>query len=102
MKTIAIKKVKTRVSYEDTYGSSEAGQYMSIFELMEDDKGRYTVEWEIPALGEHEVIGIFCYARDNEDVGREKVVSDYDGVFSLPAEVVELLEENGFDCENIK
>ncbi len=30
-----------------------------------------------------------------------KTLVDYDGVYSLPEEIVELLENNGFNCDEI-
>ena len=31
-----------------------------------------------------------------------KTLTDYDGVFQLGAEIIELLEEKGFNCDEIK
>lgn len=31
-----------------------------------------------------------------------KTLTDYDGVFNLAAEIIELLEEKGFDCDEVK
>lgn len=57
-----------------------------------DDPDYYFIEWDIPTLDECENIGIWC-----ED--GTKILRDYDGVFELPAEAIELLKENGFNTE---
>lgn len=31
-----------------------------------------------------------------------KTVTGYDGVFELPQEAIQLLEENGYDCTDVK
>ena len=31
-----------------------------------------------------------------------KKVTDYDGVFSLPVQAIQLLEEKGYDCSEVK
>ena len=55
-----------------------------------DDPNYFFIEWDIPTLDEVENIGIWC-----EDGTKE--LRDYDGVFELPLEAIELLQENGFN-----
>lgn len=71
------------------------GIHKSTVELFEDINDSYMIEWDIPDLEITEHIGIFCYEQP-------KVISDYDGVFEIPSEIIEFLEENGFDCEYLK
>lgn len=59
-----------------------------------------------PDLGSHIV---WDYVRDGEEdqtlIGLElrgKKVEGYDGVFELPKEAIALLEENGYDCSEVK
>lgn len=63
----------------------------SSLELFKMSLGRYLVEWLVMELDMVEHIGIFCYQDD-------KVISDYDGVFEVPKEVIKFLQEQGFDC----
>ena len=104
MKSLAKKEIKANLVREYFFSPDveELGEHSSSLELWQYGNGNYSVEWDIPSANEYVNIGIFCYDRDNEDVGREKVLSDYDGIFSLPQEVIEFLEENGFDCEYAK
>jgi hypothetical protein len=57
------------------------------------DPGHYKIEWDVSELGEGAHIGIW-----HED----KRVTDYDGVFELPLQAIQLLEKNGFNCEDVK
>lgn len=50
------------------------------------DKYRYAIEWDIPSLDDVEEIGIWT---------ENNVLTDYDGVFSLPKEAIQLLRDNG-------
>lgn len=58
----------------------------------DEDPDYFFIEWDIPSLDECENIGIWC------EEGT-KTLRDYDGVFELPAEAIELLKENGFNTE---
>ena len=62
---------------------------MELFDTTQN--GTYYICWEIVNLGIFEQIGVYCYEND-------KVLSDYDGVFDMPKQARQLLEENGFDC----
>ena len=68
---------------------------ISTLELFDNGNGNYTIEWDIPDLEITEHIGIFCYDKN-------KIVSDYDGVFEVPKEAIQFLEDNGFDCTYLK
>jgi hypothetical protein len=52
------------------------------------DEGHGLIEWEAGEDGEGAVIGLFFEGRR---------VVDYDGVFELPVQAVELLEAAGYD-----
>ena len=56
------------------------------------DPDYYFIEWDIQTLDECENIGIWC------EEGT-KTLRDYDGVFQLPDEAIELLKDNGFNTE---
>jgi hypothetical protein len=62
-------------------------------ELFAYPDGSYMIEWDIPTMDITEYIGIW-----HED----KRVTDYDGVFELPQEAIDLLKENGFDTTDVE
>lgn len=104
MKSITKKEIKVNLVKEYSFSPDveELGEHSSSLELWEYDNGDYSIEWNIPSVNECISIGIFCHDRGSEDAGRKKVLSGYDGIFSLPQVVIEFLEENGFDCEYVK
>jgi hypothetical protein len=71
---------------------TKLGKHTSTMTLygFELDPNYFFIEWDIPTLDEVENIGIWC-----EDGTKE--LRDYDGVFELPLEAIELLQENGFN-----
>ena len=71
---------------------TKLGKHTSTMTLyaFDNDPDYYFIEWDIPKLEMAENIGIWC-----ED--GTKVLRDYDGVFSLPEQAIELLNKNGFD-----
>jgi hypothetical protein len=96
MNLIAEKKFVSELVSETSmsaYGTP-LGKHESTMSLygFQDDPDYYFIEWDIPTLEEVENIGIWC-----ED--GTKVLRDYDGVFELPEQAIELLKENGFDTE---
>lgn len=56
------------------------------------------IEWEVPALDLVEHIGlVFEFDR----AGKRTLV-DYDGVFTLPDQAMDLLEKHGVDCAQMR
>ena len=56
------------------------------------------IEWDIPKLGMTENIGlVFEITQDGK-----RVLTDYDGVFSLPDQAMDLLEQHGVDCAEMR
>lgn len=51
------------------------------------------IEWDIPSLDRTENIGLWFEI----DQDGKRTLSDYDGVFSLPSEAIELLRKHGID-----
>lgn len=62
------------------------GQHESTMELYQNEPNRYWIEWDIPTLEESYEIGIWC---------ENGVLEDYDGLFSLPKQAIELLRAHG-------
>ena len=96
MKTIATKTFISSIVLERSITPilEQLGDHEYTMELLDYENGAYAIEWDVPTLEETILIGIWVYPNT-------KIVSDYDGVFELPKEAVELLEENGFNCEEI-
>ena len=69
-----------------SWGSTPIGTAPSTMELHKIQEGRYYIEWDIPDIQTTENIGIW--------VDSDGELTDYDGVFSLPAEAVKLLRDN--------
>ncbi len=91
MKSIATKQFKTQVNYDNGFTSTECGIFDQTMELFSDadilEKPEcYLIEWDIPAMEETLHINIVVDDDNN--------LIDYDGVFELPNEAIELLEAN--------
>jgi hypothetical protein len=72
----------------------QLGEHESTMTLYKTGPAEFEIEWDIPDLEETWNIGIWT--------DENKVVIDYDGLFSLPAEAIQLLNENGFDTREIE
>jgi hypothetical protein len=56
------------------------------------------IEWEYTlADGDGDCVGIGLWFSDGD-----KKLTDYDGVFEIPKEAIELLKENGYDCSYVE
>lgn len=93
--SIAKKTFTSHLNSETSFASTSLGTHESTMELFLYADGSYGIEWDVPSLDTTEHIGIWV-----ED--GTKTMCDYDGVFQLPKQAIELLEENGFDCEYAK
>lgn len=95
MKSIAKIDIEpTEMISEGSWGSRDLGSHASTMELFKSDTpNHYVIEWDIDTLDTTEHIGLWFD-------GKELI--DYDGVFSLPAEAIEFLEKQGFDCSYAK
>lgn len=91
MKLIASKTFKSSLIMEGSWGEQSLGEHQSVMELyLTEDKTRGFIEWDVADLQELTEIGLRF-----ELYGDGMVLTDYDGVFSLPAEAVKMLEETG-------
>ncbi len=91
MKLIATKTFKSSLIMEGSWGEQSLGEHQSVMELyLTEDKTRGFIEWDVPELQELTEIGLWFQTH-----GGEMVLTDYDGVFSLPYEAIKMLEETG-------
>lgn len=98
MTKIAEKIFTSELIYETSLSpvASKLGKHKSTMTLYSsDDPDYYFIEWDIPTLEIVENIGIWC----EDDT---KIICDYDGVFELSNEALEMLKENGFDTSNVE
>lgn len=91
-KIIATKTFEADLISQGSWGSRDLGKHKSTMELYQADL-HLDIEWDVPGLETTESIGL-----DFEWSDKHKAWSliEYDGVFSLPSEAVQLLRENGY------
>lgn len=94
MKVISSKIFTSGVIREGSWGHHELGDHQSTMTVYGNDAGEpVMIEWDIPSLEETEHIGIELDGRS---------VTGYDGVMCIPDQAIELLEELGYNCDDIK
>lgn len=82
------------INKETSYGSTPlADNVESVMEINISKTGEGYVEWDIEALDEN--VGIGLTFEENE-------LTDYDGVFSLPEQLITFLEKEGYSMEYAK
>lgn len=88
MEQIAQVTFKAQLNRQGSWGTQSLGEFTSTMTLYvnPNDTSYFLIEWDIPALDTTEEIGIWT---------ENKVLTDYDGVFSLPKEAIQLLRDNG-------
>ena len=77
--------------YSSTPKPDDLGAHTSTMELHKINEFQYCIEWDIPDIDESVEFGIWCAPNAIGD----KILVDYDGAFSLPAQAIELLRSNG-------
>jgi len=82
---------RSPINRETSYGQTNlAKDVESEIEVVIPSNGIGSFEWTIDKLGEYEVGGLWF---------EENELTDYDGVFELPKELIEYLEKQGYDME---
>jgi hypothetical protein len=100
---IAKKTFTAQMVMEGSFGAYEVGAHESTMELLQFNDGSYSIEWDIPALDETYGIGLELEVITDLKSGTfHYLVTGYDGIMSLPSEAIQLLEENRFDCSQVK
>ncbi len=85
---IAEKTFTAQLISEGSWGARDIGNHESTMSFFLTSDGYGFIEWDIPDIETTEQIGLW-FENGN-------VLTDYDGVFSLPKEAIELLRSNGF------
>lgn len=76
----------------------ELGKHQWTIELFQFSESVFSMEWDIPDLDETVNIGIWIDA----SCAYRKIITEYDGVFSVPKEIEKFLEECGFNCDYLR
>ena len=77
----------SNVNVDNGYTNNSIGTFEQTMELfINEDTTNIFIEWDIPEAEETVLIGIWI---DNDDN-----LIDYDGVFELPKQAIELLRKN--------
>lgn len=97
MKSIAKKSFTAELVLERSITPliEQLGKHDCTLELFQHSETVYNVEWDVPELDETVNIGIWI----DESCPYRKVIREYDGVFSVPAEIEDFLSECGFNCD---
>lgn len=99
MESIATKEFKSRVVREYSAGPVEnLGIFNNTMELYHIENNEYLIEWSSDDEEIYVQIGIWV---ENIWV-KNKKVTDYDGVFELPKQAIELLKNNGFNTQEVE
>ncbi|HEY9758914.1 MAG TPA: hypothetical protein V6C97_27340 [Oculatellaceae cyanobacterium] len=99
--TTSIDKIEfySPINLEGSWGIRQVAQKAkSTMELYfrKDDTG--FIEWEVPHYELYEVIGLtFEFDKDGK-----RTLIDYDGVFSIPDEALNLLEKHGVNVTEMR
>jgi hypothetical protein len=94
-KILAKKEFDSEVSRDTIYGTIDSYGKCHNEAILEEGTKYLFVEWFVSSNGEDIDYADICL----ELVGKKVV--DYDGVFDLPKEIVEMLDEYGLDTSEI-
>jgi hypothetical protein len=101
MNKVAAKFFNTNLvlEYSMTPTPTQLGNANNTMELyISDDGKKGSISWEYELEdGEGDEVGIGLWFAEGD-----KVLTDYDGVFELPKQAIELLEENGYNADYAK
>jgi hypothetical protein len=87
------------INLEGSWGQRTlAKRTTSILTLYLDTDDTGFIEWEIPQLDMVEHIGLTFEI----DPAGKRTLTDYDGVFSIPDQALDILEKNGIDCAEMR
>lgn len=115
MKNVATKKFESVIALERSMSATKeilgkANNEMTLY--ISEDGLMGSIDWEYDLIQDddldsdtYELIRFLHDGDDSVGIGLwfdGKTVTDYDGVFEIPKQAVEMLEENGYNCDEIK
>lgn len=98
-KPVGVYKFKSPINLDSSFGcrpvAKRAASEMRLF-FFKDGTG--AIEWDVPRYDLHEFIGLtFEYGIDGK-----RTLSEYDGIFAIPSQAMDLLEKHGVDCAEMR
>ena len=91
---IAERTFTAHITSETSFGGTDLGEHESTMTLYLAKDATGYIEWDIPGTGDFVSIGLWFEVVPYEG-GITLALSDYDGVFSLPTQALDLLTDNG-------
>jgi hypothetical protein len=87
------------INLEGSWGErNPAKKTKSTMELFFYKDNTGFIEWDMPNLEMTEHIGLTFEI----SLEGKRILTDYDGVFSLPDQAMDLLEKHGVDCKEMR
>lgn len=87
---------ESRVVRETAYGIvADLGVQHNKMTIITPIKSNFCIEWEVGTGDDVEIVEIGIWTEG-------KKVTDYDGLFELPKEAIQLLKDNGYDTAEVE
>jgi len=98
-KPVEVYKFKSPINLDSSFGCRPvAKRASSVMELYFYKDGTGGIEWTVPHYDLYEFIGLtFEYG-----VNGKRTLTEYDGVFAIPDQAMDLLERHGVDCAEMR
>jgi len=105
---IAERTFTAHITTETSFGGTSLGEHESTMTLYLAKDATGYIEWDIPGTGDFVSIGLWFEVVPSEagfktglgEVGFKLVLADYDGVFALPIQAIDLLTDNGIEVSD--
>lgn len=94
VKKIAERTFTSNIIREYSAGGTSLGEHESTMTLYLAKDATGFIEWDIPGTGDFASIGLWFDVEPYQN-GFTLALRDYDGVFSLPTQAIEMLTDNG-------
>lgn len=91
---IAERTFTAHITSETSFGGTNLGEHESTMTLYLAKDATGYIEWDIPGTGDFVSIGLWFEVEPYQG-GFTLALRDYDGVFSLPTQAIEMLTDNG-------
>lgn len=98
-KPVDVLKFKSPINLDSSFGCRPvARRASSVMELFFYKDGTGCIEWTVPHYDLYECIGLtFEYDRAGK-----RTLTEYDGIFAIPDQAMDLLERNGVNCTEMR
>jgi hypothetical protein len=96
---IAERTFTAHITSETSFGGTNLGEHESTMTLYLAKDATGYIEWDIPGTGDFVSIGLWFEVVPSE-TGFKLVLTDYDGVFALPTQAIDLLTDNNIEVSD--